>query len=212
MRSMPQPDGALEPPPNMIDANEYISQHIAEHMEAVAHSASSVMPALEQAAERLVTTLLSDGRIIACGNGNANALAQYFCTCLLNRYEHDRPALPAINLGADATTFAAICRDSRFNETFSRQVRALGKEGDVFLALSDDGNRANLIQAIQAAHERQMLIIVITASENSDLHSLLHQQDVEIVLPGLNPPMAAEVMLVLLNSLCGLVEKMLFGN
>lgn len=196
----------------MTDAQEYITQHIAEHMEAVAQSASRVTPSLEHAAERLVTSLLSDGRILACGNGSTNTLAQYFCTCLLNRYEHDRPALPAINLGGDATTFAAICRDSRFNETFSRQVRALGKEGDVLLALSDDGNKANLIQAIQAAHERQMLVIVMTASEDTDLHSLLHPQDVEITLPGLSHTMAAEVMLVLLNSLCGLVENMLFGN
>lgn len=196
----------------MIDANEYITHHIAEHMEAVAQSAVRVTPAVEQAAESLVAALLGDGRIIVCGNGTTNALAQYFCTCLLNRYENDRPALPAINLGGDATTFAAICRDSRFNETFSRQVRALGKEGDVFLVLSDDGNRANLIQAIQAAHERQMLVIVISPSEDSDLHSLLHPNDVEIALPGLSPTMAAEVMLVLLNSLCGLVEELLFGN
>lgn len=196
----------------MTDVNDYINEHIAEHMEAIAQSASRITPMLGQAAERLVTTLLSDGRILACGNGNANTLAQYFCTCLLNRYEHDRPALPAINLGVDATTFAAICRDSRFNETFSRQIRALGKEGDILLVLSDDGNKANLIQAIQAAHERQMLVIVIAASEDSDLHSLLHANDVEITLSELSPATAAEVMLVLLNTLCGLVEKLLFGN
>jgi D-sedoheptulose 7-phosphate isomerase len=196
----------------MTEASDYITQHIAEHMEATAQAASRVTPALGHAAEGIVTTLLSDGRVLACGNGTTNTLAQYFCTCLLNRYEHDRPALPAINIGADATTFAAICRDSRFNETFSRQVRALGKEGDVLLVLSDDGNKANLIQAIQAAHERQMLVIVLAAGEDTDLHSLLHSHDVEITLPGLNPTMAAEVMLVLLNSLCGLVEKLLFGN
>lgn len=196
----------------MTDANDYITQHIADHMEAIAQSASRATPALEEAAERLVTTLLSDGRILACGNGTTNTLTQYFCTCLLNRYEHDRPALPAINLGVDATTFAAICRDSRFNDTFSRQVRALGKEGDALLVLSDDGNKANLIQAIQAAHERQMLVIVIAAGEDDDLHSLMHSQDVEIRLPGLTPPMAAEVMLTLLNCLCGLVENLLFGN
>lgn len=196
----------------MTDTQDYITQHIAEHMEAIAQTASSVTPLLEHAAERLVTTLLSDGKILACGNGNANTLVQYFCTSLLNRYEHDRPALPAINLGADATTFAAICRDSRFNETFSRQVRALGKEGDILLVLSDDGTKANLIQAILAGHERQMTVIVMAAAEDSDLHSLLHTQDVEITLPGLSPTLSAEVMLVLLNSLCGLVENMIFGN
>lgn len=196
----------------MNDNADYITRHIAEHMEAVAQSAADLTPPLSQAAELLVETLLSDGRILACGNGTANTLAQYFCTCLLNRYEHDRPALPAINLGSDATTFAAICRDSRFNETFSRQVRGLGKEGDVLLVLSDDGNRANLIQAIQAAHERQMLVIAISAGKDRDLSALLHSQDCEIYLPPLSPGMASEVTMVVLNSLCGLVEKLLFGN
>lgn len=196
----------------MTEASNYITQHVADHMEATAQAASQVTPALSQAAEALVAALLNDGRILACGNGTANTLAQYFCTCLLNRYEHDRPALPAINIGSDATTFAAICRDSRFNDTFSRQVRALGKEGDVLLILSDDGNKANLIQAILAAHERQMLVMVIAANEDTDLHSLLHSNDIEITLPGQSAPMAAEVMLVLINCLCGLTEKLLFGN
>ncbi len=197
----------------MINDNaDYITRHFAEHMEAVAQSAGAVTPALSQAAELLVETLLGDGRILACGNGTANTLAQYFCTCLLNRYEHDRPALPAINLGSDATTFAAICRDSRFNETFSRQIRGLGKDGDILFVVSDDGNRANLIQAIQAAHERQMLVIAVTAGEDRDLSALLSNRDTEICLPHLSPGMTSEVVLVVLNSLCGLVEKLLFGN
>lgn len=196
----------------MTEASNYITQHVADHMEATAQAASRVTPALAQAAEALVAALLNDGRILACGNGTSNTLAQYFCTCLLNRYEHDRPALPALNIGSDATTFAAICRDSRFNDTFSRQVRALGKEGDVLLILVDDGNKANLIQAVLAAHERQMLVMVIAANEDTDLHSLLHSNDIEITLPGQSAPMAAEVMLVLINCLCGLTEKLLFGN
>ena len=196
----------------MTDTYEYVAQHIAQHMEAIAQTAGSATPQLEAAAEQLVATLLRDGRILACGNGSTNALAQHFCTCLLNRYEHDRPALPAINLGSDATTFAAICRDSRFSETFSRQIRGLAKEGDALLVLSDDGNRANLVQAIQAAHERQVLVILIAAGEDNDLHSLLHSGDIALILPELSPGMTGEVMLVVLNCLCGLVERLLFGN
>ena len=115
----------------MTETEQQISQWFATHMEQTAQAASTVVSPIEPVADAFVQALLQDGKIITCANGSANILAQYFCTTLLNRLEHDRPALPAINLGADATTYSAICRDNRFNDTFSRQVRALGKPGDL---------------------------------------------------------------------------------
>ncbi|MFE8072782.1 SIS domain-containing protein [Marinobacteraceae bacterium S3BR75-40.1] len=196
----------------MSNHQDYIAQHVASHMEAIAHAASENGALIEAAGQALVDALLSDGRILACGTGTTNTLAQYFCTCLLNRYEHDRPGLPAINLGSDATTFAALCKDNRFNDTFSRPIRALGKATDVLLLLADDGQKANLIQAIQAAHDRGMRIIAVTREAEQDIHALLHPEDVEIVLPEASTGIISEVMLVTLNTLCGVVEHMLFGH
>lgn len=195
----------------MTDHRAFIDNTFAEHMEAVAETASELSDTITATAEALVNALLNEGRILACANGTANVLAQYFCTCLLNRLDQERPALPAINLGADATTYAAICRDNRFNDTFSRQVRALGKEQDILLVIVDDGHKANLIQAIQAAHDRQMRVVVISAREGSDIMSLLHPEDYEIALHNLTQARATEVTLLIINAICALIDQMLFG-
>lgn len=196
----------------MSEPENVINQLFANHMEHTAQAASTVGPALEQAADAFVGALLNDGKIITCANGNANVIAQYFCTAFLNRFEHDRPALPAINLGADATTYSAICRDNRFNDTFSRQVKAIGKPGDLLFVIVDDGHKANLIQAIQAAHDRQMGIVVLSAKEKSDITSLMHAEDHEIALNDLSPTEATPLLLLIVNALCSLVDGKLFGG
>lgn len=196
----------------MSDTDDFFANHVAVHMEAIAQAASGASGPLGAAVDLITDSLLAEGQILACGNGKTNALAQFFCSSLLNRYESDRPALPAMNIGADATSFAAICKDNRFNETFSRQVRAFGRDTDTLLILSDEGNKSSMVQAIQAAHDRGMRVITMTGKEESDIHSLLHPEDVEISLPDLPPGNAAEVMLVLLNALCGMIESRLFGE
>lgn len=196
----------------MDDTSNLINQLFASHMEHTAEAASTIGPAIEQAADAFVNALLNDGKIVTCANGNANVIAQYFCTALLNRFEQDRPALPAINLGADATTYSAICRDNRFNDTFSRQVKAIGKPGDLLFAIVDDGHKANLIQAIQAAHDREMNVVVLSAREKSDITSLMHSEDHEIALNDLTPTEATPILMVVINALCSLVDEKLFGS
>jgi D-sedoheptulose 7-phosphate isomerase len=196
----------------MTDIEQQINQWFASHMEHTAQAASTVGPAIENGAAAFVEALLRDGKIITCANGSANVLAQYFCTALLNRFEQDRPALPAINLGADATTYSAICRDNRFNDTFSRQVKAIGKPGDLLFVIVDDGHKANLIQAIQAAHDREMNVIVLSAREKSDITSLMHPEDHEITLNDLSPTEATPLLLVIINALCSLIDRKLFGG
>ena len=196
----------------MSDTENLINQLFASHMEHTAQAASAVGPAIEQAADAFVNALLNDGKIVTCANGNANVIGQYFCTAFLNRFEQDRPALPAINLGADATTYSAICRDNRFNDTFSRQVKAIGKPSDLLFVIVDDGHKANLIQAIQAAHDREMNVVVLSAREKSDITSLMHAEDHEIALNDLSPTEATPVMMLVINALCSLVDGKLFGG
>lgn len=196
----------------MNDTEEKINQWFASHMEHTAQAASTAGPAIEEVADAFVNTLLQDGKIIACANGNTNVIAQYFCTALLSRFDQDRPALPAINLGADATTYSAICRDNRFNDTFSRQIRAIGKPGDLLFVVVDDGHKANLIQAIQTAHDREMMVVVLSAREKSDITSLMHPEDHEIALNDLAPHEAMPLLLVIVNALCDLIDHKLFGG
>lgn len=196
----------------MSSSEHDVSQWFADHMEHTAMAASLAAPLIPSVADALVQTLLGDGKILACANGSANTIAQHFCTALLGRLGQDRPGLPAINLGADATTYSAICRDNRFNETFSRQVTAIGKTGDTLVVFVDDGHKANLIQAIQAAHERDMGVIVISARARTDISSLLQPQDLEVTLNDLDPVAATPVMVLIASAICRLVEQNLFGG
>ena len=196
----------------MSDTEQTIYQWFASHMEHTAEAASTVAPAIEGVAEACVASLLEDGKIIACANGNANVLAQYFCTALLSRLDQERPALPAINLGADATTYSAICRENRFNDTFSRQVQAIGKPGDLLFVVVDDGHKANLIQAIQAAHDREMRVVVLSAREKSDITSLMHPEDHELALNNLLPHEATPLLMVIINAICAQIDQKLFGG
>ncbi len=196
----------------MSSSEDNISHWFASHMEHTAMAGSHAAPLIPAAADLIVQTLLSDGKVMTCANGSANTLAQYFCTSLLGRLEQDRPGLPAVNLGADATTYSAICRDNRFNETFARQVTALGKPGDSLLVFVDDGHKANLIQAIQAAHDREINVIVLSAREKTDISALLQAQDLEITLNDLDPVSATPIMMLITSILCRLVEENLFGG
>ncbi|PVY78812.1 phosphoheptose isomerase [Tamilnaduibacter salinus] len=189
-----------------------LSSFFAEHMENAAQVAGELPEQMSTAADGIVETLLNDGKVMMCANGNANTLAQYFSTNLLNRFDQDRPALPAMNLGADGTTYSAICRDNRFNETFSRQVRALGKEGDLLVVIVDDGHKANLIQAIQAAHDRDMRVLILSAQQKTDAHSLLQQEDHALALPDVTPVQASTLFLLIVNALSALVDDKLFGG
>jgi len=196
----------------MSDNEHSIYQWFASHMEHTAEAASTVAPAIEDVADACVGSLLQDGKIIACANGNANVLTQYLCTALLARLVQERPALPAINLGADATTYSAICRDNRFNDTFSRQVQAIGKPGDLLVVVVDDGHKANLIQAIQAAHDREMRVVVLSAKARSDITSLMHPEDIELALNDLPAPEATPLLMVIINAICDMVDRKLFGG
>lgn len=196
----------------MTNTEETVSQWFADHMEQTAMVASQAAHLIPAVADTLVETLLGDGKILICANGIANTVAQHLCTTLLGRLDQDRPGLPAINLGADATTYSAICRDNRFNETFARQVTALGRSGDTLVVVVDDGHKANLIQAIQAAHERDVRVIVISAREKTDITSLLQAQDQEITLNDLDPVTAMPLMMLITSSICRLVEQSLFGG
>ncbi len=196
----------------MSSSEDNINLWFASHMEHTAMSGSHAGPLIPAAADLIVQTLLNDGKVMTCANGSANTLAQYFCTSLLGRLDQDRPGLPAVNLGADATTYSAICRDNRFNETFARQVTALGKPGDSLLVFVDDGHKANLIQAIQAAHDRDINVIVLSAKEKTDISALLQAQDLEITLNDLDPVSAAPIMMLITGIMCRLVEENLFGG
>ena len=169
-------------------------------------------PSIADASLLMVNTLLNEGKILSCGNGGSAGDAQHFSSEMLNRFERERPSLPAIALTTDSSTITSIANDYSYNEVFSKQIRALGRPGDVLLAISTSGNAANVIQAIQAAHDREMLVVSLTGRDGGGMASLLLPEDVEIRVPSNVTARIQEVHLLAIHCLCDLIDHQLFGS
>lgn len=195
-----------------MEMQSRIRQLFQASIEAQEHAMQVLPPHIEHASLMMVNTLLSEGKILCCGNGGSAGAAQHFAAQLLNRFERERPSLPALSLATDASTLTSIGNDYSFNEVFSKQIRALGQAGDVLLAISTSGRSANIIQAIQAAHDREMLVVALTGQDGGDMTSLLLPEDIEIRVPGTNTARIQEVHLLALNCLCDLIDSQIFGS
>ncbi len=175
--------------------------------------AMQVLPAaIEQASMLMVSALLNDGKILACGNGGSAGDSQHFSSELLNRFERERPSLPALALTTDSSTLTSIANDYSYEEVFSKQIRALGQPGDILLAISTSGNSANVVQAIHAAHDRNMHVVALTGRDGGAMAPLLQPDDVEIRVPSSVTARIQEVHLVAIHCLCDLIDRQLFGS
>ena len=157
-------------------------------------------------------SLLNGGKILTLGNGTSSANAQILTTNLLNRFERERPSLPAISLSVDFSVQSAIANDYSLNEIFAKQIRALGNPGDVLVIITTSGNPSNLIQAVASAHERDINIIVLSGRDGGNIRSLLDPNDLEIRVPVDSRARIHEIHLLSIFCLCDLIDQQLFGN
>jgi D-sedoheptulose 7-phosphate isomerase len=130
---------------------------------------------------------------------------------LLSRFRHERPGLPALALNADSAAMSAISEDSSFAEVYAKQIRALGQPGDVLLAISPDGRGASMVQAIQAAHDREMQVIALTGGDGGNMTALLERDEIEICVPSDDEALVYDAQLLVLHCLCDLIDYQLFG-
>lgn len=195
-----------------MELQDRIIGHFHESLDLKARTVESHGPLIAQAAHMLFTSLISEGKILCCGNAGSAALAEYFSSLLLNRYSQERPGLPAMTLNGNCSTLSAIASDISFNDVYSKQIKALGHEGDILLLLSAGQRNNNLIQAIQSAHERQMRVIALTGGSNQDIASLMTSEDLEICIDSDIAPLVNEVHLLIIHTLCDLLEHQLFGG
>lgn len=189
-----------------------IRQHFAASIEAQQAAADALPEAIECAARLILDALLNGRKVISCGNGGSAGDAQHFSSRMLNRFERDRPGLPAIALTPDAATLTSIANAHDYTQVFSRQVRALGQAGDVLLAISTSGNSANVVAAIQAAHDRDCTVIALTGRGGGRMRGALHAGDVEICAPADSAARVQEVHLLVIHCLCDLIDAQLLGE
>ena len=174
-------------------------------------SAIEILPeAIEKAAYMMVEALIRGNKILTCGNGGSASDAQRFSSEMLNRFERDRPSLPAIALSTDTSTLTAIANDTAFDEVFAKQVRALGQPGDILLAISSSGNARNVIAAVEAALSRDMTIVVLTGRDGGEIAGFLSEHDVEIRVPSNRTARIQEVHLLAIHNLCECIDDSLF--
>lgn len=188
---------------------------IARQFQDSAHTKLAAVDAmaapLAGAIETMTQCLLNNGKILACGNGGSAADAQHFAAELVNRFEMERPPLAAIALTTDSATLTSIANDYDYLQVFSKQVRALGQAGDVLLAISTSGNSANVIDAVAAAHERDMRVVALTGRGGGKLGDMLRPDDVHLCVPAERTARIQEVHLLALHCLCDGIDCLLLG-
>lgn len=195
-----------------MDLKDRIESHFKASIETKRKALDSLPDRIEVAARKIVDCLLSDGKVMTCGNGGSAADAQHFSSEMLNRFERERPALPAIALTTDASTITSIANDYHFEQVFSKQIRALGQAGDVLMLYTTSGNSSNLRHALTAAHDREISVIAISGKDGGTLATLLGEADIEIRVSSQSTARIQETHLLITHCLCDLIDHQLFGE
>lgn len=194
-----------------MDISKRISQHFIDSANLKLFAQESMAAPIASAAQKIVTSLLAEGKILSCGNGGSAADAQHFASEMLNRFELERPGLAAFALTTDSSTLTSIANDYDFEQVFSKQIRALGQANDVLLAISTSGNSANVVQAALAAHERDMSVIALTGNSGGILAGYLSANDIHLCVPSNHTARVQELHLLIIHCLCDAVDCLLLG-
>ncbi len=202
----------LKTPFLMNNIIERIKHNFSESIQTKINAADTMLPIVGAACEKIVQCLLEGHKILSCGNGGSACDALHFSSEMLNRFKHERPSLPAIALTADIATLTSIANDSSYSEVFAKQIRALGQEGDILLAISTSGHSSNILTAIKAAHDRNMNVIAMTGYDGGKIPGILKENDIEIRVAAHDTARIQETHLLIIHCMCDIVDYQLFGH
>ncbi len=195
-----------------MDTTHRIRVHFADSAQLKLAAVDTLAPQIARAAALMTDCLLADGKILACGNGGSASDAQHFAAEMVGRFERERPELPAISLATDTSILTAVANDYDFGQIFAKQVRALGRSGDVLLAISTSGNSGNVIAAVDAAHERELRIVALTGKAGGRIGELLTPNDVHLCVPHSVTARIQEVHILTIHCLCDAIDASLLGD
>jgi D-sedoheptulose 7-phosphate isomerase len=189
-----------------------IQQHFIDSADLKYQAAEALSKPIAAAVQAILASVTSGGKVLTCGNGGSAADAQHFAAEFVGRFERERPELGAIALTTDSSIITAIGNDYNFDVIFSKQVRALGVSGDVLLAISTSGNSANVLAAVEAAHEREMTVVALTGRGGGKMVRALRDTDVHICVPHERTARIQEVHLLTIHCICDGVDAQLLGS
>jgi len=196
----------------MINIEARISRHFQDSIETKQRVAAALTPHIAAASRAMVDCLKQGGKILSCGNGGSAGDAQHFAAELVGRFERERAELAAIALTTDSSILTAVANDYSFDEIFSKQVRALGKPGDVLFAISTSGNSKNVVAAIEAAHLKGLHIVGMTGRGGGKIAGLMQTGDVLLNVDSPVTTRIQEVHLLTLHCLCDAIDNLMFGE
>ncbi len=189
-----------------------IQQQFHDSVKAKQQALDAMAAPIERAVRLMTQCLQSGGKIMACGNGGSAADSQHFAAELLNRFEKERPPLAAIALTTDTSTLTSIANDYRYEDVFAKQIQALGKKGDVLLAISTSGNSPNVIEAIHVAHARGVRVVALTGRNGGKINALLSPDDIHLCVPVERTARIQEVHLLTIHCLCDGIDALILGD
>ena len=195
-----------------MNLSDRVFDHFAESIKAKQDNQELLAEATAAAIELMFAALVNDGKVLACGNGGSAADAQHFAAELVGRFEMERMGLAGIALTTDTSALTAIANYYDFNRIFSKQVEALGRSGDVLLAISTSGNSANIIAAIEAAHERDMRVVALTGKDGGKIAHILQDQDILLNVAHPRTARIQEIHILLIHAICDGIDQLLMGN
>jgi len=199
----------------MSQTDAALSARIAAHFEESARlklaAAAALTEPVARAGSLFARSLKAGGKAMACGNGGSAADSQHFVAELVNRFERERPPLAAVALTTDTSTLTSIANDYEYRLVFAKQLRAIGRRGDVLLAISTSGNSASVVDAVQAAHELGVQVVALTGAGGGKVAAALDSRDVSICVPHKVTARIQEVHLLVLHCLCDAIDHELFG-
>jgi D-sedoheptulose 7-phosphate isomerase len=195
-----------------MDSVTRVAELFNDSIEIKQRAAEVLCPVVAEVAEALIKSLVEGHKLLVCGNGGSAADAQHFAAEMLNRFEAERPGLPAIALTTDSSTLTSIANDYQFSDVFARQVRALGQSGDVLLCITTSGGSANIVSGIEAAHDRDMPVVLLSGRDGGAAAVALVQGDLEIRVPSGSTARTQEVHILVLHCLCDLIDRSLLGE
>jgi phosphoheptose isomerase len=195
----------------MSETGSYIQRAFEASIEAKQDSLGALKESIALASVILNQALIGGHKIMACGNGGSASNAQHFSSALLNRYDRDRPGLPAIALTTDSSTLTSIANDFDYRQIYSKQVTSLGQPGDVLLAISTSGLSPNIVDAIEAANESDIQVIALTGKDGGAMAQVINENSIEIRVPSNVTARIQEVHILVIHILCELLDLQLLG-
>jgi len=189
-----------------------VASHFADSAKLKAEAAEVLSTPIARGIELMAGSLRAGGKILACGNGGSAADAQHFAAELVNRFERERPPLAGLALTTDSSTLTSIANDYGYDQVFEKQVRALGRKGDVLLAISTSGNSATVVAAMRAARELGVAVVALTGRGGGKMAEHLGSGDVHVCVPHERTMRIQEVHLLVLHCLCDGIDSQLYGE